>query len=255
MIGFHTLESGSGIPLVFLHGVLGDNQNWQTIFPYLPPSAKAIAPRFPFFDSPAAGMDSVGAATDFTQAFLEQAGYSRFVIGGNSLGGHVAMHLALRMPQRVMGLVLTGSSGLFERSFGSIAGIHHPPREWIREITKEVFYDPIHVTETLIDSLMQVIETRCYMRKLIKIVISAKRDFVGDRINEITCPTLLIWGKQDAITRPEVAEDFRKLIPDSELCWIDKCGHTPMMEHPEVFGKLLCDWWQRRITPQPAYSG
>jgi pimeloyl-ACP methyl ester carboxylesterase len=59
-------------------------------------------------------------------------------------------------------------------------------------------------------------------------------------------PTCIIWGKQDNVTPPEVAEDFNKLLPNSELYWIDKCGHAAMMEHPKEFNKLLHHWLKEK---------
>ena len=55
-------------------------------------------------------------------------------------------------------------------------------------------------------------------------------------------PTCIIWGKQDDVTPPNVAEDFHRLLPDAALYWIDKCGHAPMMEHPDEFNRLLHEW-------------
>jgi pimeloyl-ACP methyl ester carboxylesterase len=55
-------------------------------------------------------------------------------------------------------------------------------------------------------------------------------------------PTCLIWGKNDGVTPPDVAEEFNKLLPDSSLYWIDKCGHAPMMEHPVLFNEILHEW-------------
>jgi pimeloyl-ACP methyl ester carboxylesterase len=59
---------------------------------------------------------------------------------------------------------------------------------------------------------------------------------------KMTMPVCLIWGKQDTVTPPNVAEEFHKLLPNSELYWIDKCGHAPMMEHPDEFNKLVEKW-------------
>jgi pimeloyl-ACP methyl ester carboxylesterase len=59
-------------------------------------------------------------------------------------------------------------------------------------------------------------------------------------------PTCIIWGKQDNVTPPEVAEDFHKLLPDSDLFWIDKCGHAAMMETPDEFNRILEDWFKSR---------
>ena len=55
-------------------------------------------------------------------------------------------------------------------------------------------------------------------------------------------PTCIIWGKNDIVTPPEVAEEFHDLLPNSDLFWIDKCGHAPMMEHPNEFNTILDNW-------------
>jgi pimeloyl-ACP methyl ester carboxylesterase len=59
-------------------------------------------------------------------------------------------------------------------------------------------------------------------------------------------PTCIIWGKQDNVTPPNVAEEFNEKLPNSDLFWIDKCGHAAMMEHPEQFNTILHDWLQKR---------
>jgi pimeloyl-ACP methyl ester carboxylesterase len=62
----------------------------------------------------------------------------------------------------------------------------------------------------------------------------------------MTIPVCLIWGKNDSITPPEVAEDFLKGFPDADLFWIDECGHAPMMERPEEFNAILSSWYNKR---------
>ena len=71
---------------------------------------------------------------------------------------------------------------------------------------------------------------------------SAIRNNLSDELSQISKPTCLIWGKNDTITPPFVAEEFHKLIPNSELHFIDKCGHAPMMEVPHEFNKILDDF-------------
>lgn len=65
-------------------------------------------------------------------------------------------------------------------------------------------------------------------------------------LHRITTPTCIIWGKQDNVTPPEVAIEMDRLIPDSDLFWIDKCGHAAMMEKPETFNEILYDWLKSR---------
>ena len=69
---------------------------------------------------------------------------------------------------------------------------------------------------------------------------------MANDLPEMKQPTCLIWGKQDTVTPPEVADDFNKLLPNSDLFWIDKCGHAAMMEKPEEFNTILLDWLTSR---------
>jgi pimeloyl-ACP methyl ester carboxylesterase len=75
--------------------------------------------------------------------------------------------------------------------------------------------------------------------KIIALAKSAIRNNLGEELGQIKVPTLLIWGKNDKVTPPFVAEDFHKLIPNSELAFIDQCGHAPMMEVPNAFNEIL----------------
>ncbi len=71
-----------------------------------------------------------------------------------------------------------------------------------------------------------------------------KHNMIKD-LPKITCPTCIIWGKQDNVTPPEVAVDMHKYIPNSDLYWIDKCGHAAMMEKPQEFNEILLSWLKK----------
>jgi pimeloyl-ACP methyl ester carboxylesterase len=253
---YETLERGRGFPLVLLHGLMGDPANWEGVLAHLPANCRAVALRFPFFQDLAGGdrLNDLGEIKDYARGYLDHAGIERAVLGGNSLGGHVALHLALELPRRVAGLVLTGSSGLFERGVSGHRGAN-PPREWIYDKMCEIFYDDAMVTEEMVDQVCQVVAQRRFARDLVRIARSAKRDNLSGRLGEVACPALLIWGRQDEITPPEVAEVFRSLLPRCELGWINHCGHAPMMERPREFGRLLGAWWGRQICSHGALTG
>ena len=74
---------------------------------------------------------------------------------------------------------------------------------------------------------------------------SAIRHNMSKELPTLDVPTCLIWGKNDTITPPDVAEEFNRLLPQSQLFWIDKCGHAPMMEHPQEFNQILDSWMQK----------
>ena len=167
------------------------------------------------------------------------------VILGNSLGGHVGLIFCKLYPKIIKGLVLTGSSGLYENSMGN----NYPRRgdkEFVRNKTRNVFYNPEIATDELVDQVYEVINDRNTLIRTLAIAKSAVRHNMANDLPNMNQPTCLIWGKQDTVTPPEVAEDFHKLLPNSDLYWIDKCGHAAMMETPEEFNRLLEEWLTKR---------
>ena len=89
------------------------------------------------------------------------------------------------------------------------------------------------------DEVFEITNNRIKVIKIISLAKSAIRNNLGEEVNKITQPTLLIWGNNDIITPPFVGQEFNKLIPNSELHFIDKCGHAPMMEVPQEFNNIL----------------
>jgi 2-hydroxy-6-oxonona-2,4-dienedioate hydrolase len=94
-------------------------------------------------------------------------------------------------------------------------------------------------TDELVDECFEITNNRLKVIKIISLAKSAIRNNLGDELSQIKQPTCLIWGNNDTITPPFVAKEFNKLIPNSELHFIDKCGHAPMMEVPDEFNKIL----------------
>jgi pimeloyl-ACP methyl ester carboxylesterase len=175
---------------------------------------------------------------------MDEQGLAEAVVGGNSLGGHVALELALAYPDRISGLILTGSSGLFERSFAR--GVpHRPSSDWVREKMEEVFHDPSRVTPEWVETVRTVVSTRESALRLLQVARAAKHRNLEDRLPAITAPTCIIWGENDRITPPDVARRFHALIPRSDLFLLPRCGHAPMLEQSEAFNALLAAWLLR----------
>jgi pimeloyl-ACP methyl ester carboxylesterase len=248
---FQTEQHDDGIPAVLLHGMMGEPENWQGVLPHLPNESQPLLPRFPFFEN-ADSPRTIPGCVEFIEDYIDRhVGDGPVVLGGNSLGGHVSLLIAMNRPDRIAGLVLTGSSGLFERQITGQRGAN-PSRQWYREKMKEIFYDPRHVTDRLVDRVVDTLESRLARRHLVSIAKSAKRDNLADRLDNVRCPVLLAWGRQDGITPPDVAEEFQQRLDDSELVWLDECGHAAMIEQPRQLGLAIADWWRRRIAPQVA---
>jgi pimeloyl-ACP methyl ester carboxylesterase len=147
----------------------------------------------------------------------------------------------LKNSAKVKKLILTGSSGLFEDSMGG----SYPKRgnyDYIKERVAYTFYDPNVASKDLIDEVFETTKSIPKCMRIVAIAKSAQRNNLADDITDITTPTLLVWGLNDTITPPIVAHEFNRLIPNSQLKFIDRCSHAPMMEHPEKFNELVEDF-------------
>jgi 2-hydroxy-6-oxonona-2,4-dienedioate hydrolase len=234
---FRYVEEGTGEPIVLLHGLFGALSNFQGLIEYFRFHNRVIVPLLPLLD-----MDilhtSVGGLAKYVHRFLESLELENVHLLGNSLGGHVALVHTLKNPSRIRSLILTGSSGLFENGMGD----SYPRRgdyEYIKNKTALTFYDPAIATKELVDEVYSITNNRLKVIKIIALAKSAIRNNLGQELNQIKVPTLLIWGNNDTITPPFVGKEFNTLIPTSELHFIDQCGHAPMMEVPDEFNKIL----------------
>lgn len=234
---FKYIEEGSGEPLVLLHGLFGALSNFGPLIEDFRKQYKVIVPMLPLLELDLLHT-SVSGIAKFVQKFIEHRGYQKVHLLGNSLGGHVGLLHALKHQDTIKSLILTGSSGLFENGMGDT----YPKRgdyEYIKKKSELTFYDPNMATKELVDEVFEITTNRLKVIKIIALAKSAIRNNLGDELKEIKLPTLLVWGNNDTVTPPFVAREFNKLIPNSELHFIDKCGHAPMMEVPEEFNKIL----------------
>ncbi|MBZ4189767.1 alpha/beta fold hydrolase [Niabella beijingensis] len=242
---FRYIEEGEGQTLVLLHGLFGALSNFGDLISFFKNHVKVVVPMLPLLEMDLLNT-SVSGLAKYVNKFIETRGYDNVHLLGNSLGGHVGLVYLLRNePTVVRSLILTGSSGLFENGMGD-SYPKRGDREYIRKKTAFTFYDPAMATEELVDEVFEITNNRLKVIKIIALAKSAIRNNLGEELSRITIPALLIWGRNDNVTPPFVAEEFKKLLPNSELHFIDKCGHAPMMEVPAEFNKILLNFLQRQ---------
>lgn len=225
---------GHGVPVVILNGLLGTNEHWFGCLGPLATRSEVLLMQPPLLEMRGKGC-SVDGVLQLVVSVLETLIDQPAVFVGNSLGGHIGLRMALEHPALVRGLVLIGSSGLFERTFDS-DWEHNPSREWLQRKIAGLFHDPSRMMPGMVEQAYEELSRRTAARALVRLGKSAKRDHLGEKLHEIRCPTLLMWGKQDIVTPPEVAEEFLRLIPGARLEWIDKCGHAPQIERSQEVG-------------------
>lgn len=241
---FEYLSEGSGTPLIFLHGLMGNLSNFQQQVDYFSVRGyEVVIPLLPLYTMPLA-TTSVSSLTKFVKKFVDHKGYTKVIMVGNSLGGHIALLFQKLFPNYLSSIVLSGSSGLYEAAMGN-SYPRRGDRDYIAERVRDVFAVKEVATEELIDQVFDTVNDRMKAIKTLAISKSAIRHNMAEDITSFHLPVCLIWGRQDAVTPPEVADKFHELLPNSDLFWIDNCGHAAMMEHPQEFNTIVDEWLKK----------
>lgn len=243
---FHYAETGQGHPLVLLHGLMGGLSNFDDTFHFFSEAGyRVLIPQLPLYTLPIISTNVTNLAK-YVIKFLDFKKLDKVTLIGNSLGGHIGLIIARDYPERVHSLVLTGSSGLYESAMGD----SFPRRgdyEYIAQKTRDVFYNKEVATKELIDDVFSIVNDRNKVLRTLSISKSAIRHNMSAELKEMTFPVCLIWGANDQVTPPSAAEKFNELLPNSELFWIDECGHAAMMERPKEFNEVLYKWLQVHV--------
>jgi pimeloyl-ACP methyl ester carboxylesterase len=240
---FKFVEAGEGEVLLLLHGLFGALSNFSELIERFSPHYKVVLPFLPIYDLPLrkATLPNLRA---FVEDFVNFRQYERVIILGNSLGGHLSLLYTLNNPEKVSAMILTGSSGLFENAMGGT----FPKRgnyEYMKNKVEYTFYDPAMATKELVDEVFEIVNNRGKALRILSVAKSAIRNNMSEELPKITVPSSLIWGTDDNVTPPFVAHEFKKLLPNSELKFIEKCGHAPMMERPQIFNEILSDFLEK----------
>lgn len=242
------LEGGNpaGKPLVLIHGFGGDKDNWSFYAPYLKDRGyRLVFPDLPGFgenDRSLAPDHSIGAQAARLRDFLTAVGIDKCHLGGNSMGGAIALRFALDFPERLLSLTLfnnagvigteaselqhlveQGESPLVPRTMADIdrllAFVAYKPR-WVPMQFKRVMLAEMKPHEALLDKIFHQIAEDALHRPL------------NDRLDEIKVPTQIIWGRHDRLLDVTCAVVQHQGIPHSELVIFEDVGHVPMIEKP-----------------------
>lgn len=242
---FKFIERGEGTPIIILHGLMGGLSNFDGVVDFFSTKGyKVVIPELPIYSLPIL-KTNIKIISRYIKDFIDKREYKEVILLGNSLGGHIGLLTTKLYPEHIKGLVITGSSGLYESAMGE----SYPKRgdyEYIKKKAENVFYDPKIATKEIVDEVYESVNDRSKLIRTLAIAKSAIRHNMAKDLPNMNQPTCIIWGKQDNVTPPNVAEEFQEKLPNSDLYWIDKCGHAAMMEHPDEFNKILYAWLQKR---------
>jgi pimeloyl-ACP methyl ester carboxylesterase len=257
----NTIELGAGPPLVFVHGLSGSWPNWLEQLPVFAAERRVLTLDLPGFGhSPmAAEKISISGYARLLDRLFEKLGIDAAAIVGNSMGGFIAAELAIAFPQRVERLVLVSAAGI--STFGDPRSLRALPtlRRLDRILTWYLAWmasksELVTARPRLRDATMSVV-VRHPSRLSAALAAEQLRgagkpgftqaleanltyDF-RDRLPEIACPTLIVWGERDRVIPARDADVFAELIPNSRKVVMEDTGHLPMLERPTEFNALL----------------
>ena len=252
----NVLDIGEGPAVVFLHGLSGCWQNWLESIPALAADHRVIALDLPGFgESPMpAEPISVRGYARLVVELLDELGVPDATIVGNSMGGFVACEMAIRFPARVGRLVLVAAAGL------SLRHMRHERKRGLRARAENVLFFGLGRLARHTDL---VVRSRRLRRSLLLLVAAHPERLSGplileqahgagtpgfhdaleamtaypirDRLGEIRCPALIVWGEEDRLVPVRDASEFAWLIPDARKVLYPDTGHMVMLERPQRF--------------------
>ncbi len=247
-VRIHYQEKGTGTPLVLLHGFTSSTYSWKEVFEPLSQNFRVIAvdlKGFGFSGKPD-GDYSRRAQAVLVAHLLDYLKVEKAWLCGSSMGGEVALNLALRNPQRVAGLILIDSAGVEVPGSGSLAprylllpvvgrvltALSLTSDKLVREGLQKSFYDRTKVTDERVAYYYRPLKTRGGQLAALRARTQAEDFPIEQDLNKINAPALIIWGAQDALIPLEAGIKMNKLIKDSKLVVFDSCGHLPQEEMP-----------------------
>jgi pimeloyl-ACP methyl ester carboxylesterase len=260
----NVIACGDGPPVLFVHGLGGCWQNWLENIPAVAEAGfRAIAVDLPGFGESEVPREkiSISGYGRWLEMLLRELDTSPVALVGNSMGGFIGAETAIKYPDHVARLVLVSAAGI---------SIEHQRND----AAMGALYRTERVTEYLATSLAaraHGLSTRPGLRRALLRFVMAHPDRlpgplireqvrgtgkpgflpaldaltsypIRERLSEIGCPTLIVWGADDRLVPRRDADVFEELIPDSRKVVFEDTGHVAMLERPERFNRLLLDF-------------
>ena len=259
-VSVHYIMEGrmdDSLPIVFIHGTSASLHTWDTLSNLLKTNKKIIR-----LDLPAFGLTGPNRLNQynfnfynqFLDEFLLKLNVTQCIVAGNSLGGSIAWNYAIASPEKVKQLILLDASGYPKKdekgSLGfKLAGIpvlnqalkHISPISLIRKSLEDAFYNKSLVTAQMVEQYHDML-LRAGNRAAVLELFQHPMKADPTKINTITQPTLIIWGKEDQLISYKNAALFKQDIQNSQMLVLDKVGHIPMEEAPNQVASAILEF-------------
>jgi pimeloyl-ACP methyl ester carboxylesterase len=234
------MHGGDGPPFVYLHSTLGESFLWLPFYQAWAKQFTVYVPTHPGFGK-SGGFEQIDTVEDMAFHYVElfdALGLEEFILGGVSLGGWIAAEFAVRWPERVKKLWISGAPGLWvdEQPLPDLfRDMAHPSR--LRPL---LFHDAEGYMAKMViaDDASDERRLGAYQAMTVLARLLWDRPYdpkLAARLRRVQCPTLLLWGEHDRLVPPAYAEAYKKCLPHAEVRLIPDCGHLGMFEKEGAF--------------------
>jgi pimeloyl-ACP methyl ester carboxylesterase len=238
----HYYTAGQGEPLVVVHGGGADARSWLRNIEVLAEKYTVYAPDLPGFgqSQPLEGDYYIPEMAEFVESFADSLGLKYYYLMGHSVGGGVALHCALRSPQKVKKLVLISSLCL-GREIALWVRVATLPARFITSLIIETYKVARWLVGTLLIPVEMVMPRSPISLSLGRHISTVKEQTVvlANRLSELVMPTLVIWGKHDEVVPVRHAYTAAQVIPQCQLKVFEHCGHNVHRDEIGEFSRLL----------------
>ena len=259
-VNYVDIGSPDAPPVVLVHGLGGQWQNWLENVPRLAQERRVLALDLPGFGASEMPREriSISGYARVVHALIRQAGIGRASVVGNSMGGFISSEVAIQFPEAVDRLVLVSAAGI------TSANVYRAPAVTVGRIAtaitaytagrhRDIASRPVsrHLALSLVARHPSLIKPDLAWEAMFTgtgrpgfadaLRACLEYDF-RERLPEISSPTLIVWGEKDSILSVRDADEFERLIPDSRKVVMEDTGHVPMLERPRAFNDTLLDF-------------
>ena len=238
--------SSSGIPVVLLHGFGGDKDNWSIYAPHITRNYRLITPDLPGFGENDRSLDrdyDIPSQVHRLNAFLDAMNIPKCHIGGNSMGGYIALQFAMEYPDRVSSLTLFNNAGVVGENKSELAiaaekGDNSLALNDLSDVDRLmafISYKPVPMPKNFKKIFFAEAEAhKDVLDKIFwQIAGSGINHPLNDRLGEVTAPSLIIWGRHDRLIDVSSVSILEEGIKNSEAVILEETGHVPMIEKPK----------------------
>jgi pimeloyl-ACP methyl ester carboxylesterase len=234
-------RGGAGEPLLFLHGASGA----PAIMPFMEKLAQrfeVLVPEHPGWgksDEPE-WLENIHDVAYFYLDFLKVLGLSRVTIVGSSMGGWIAMELAVRDTARLKSLVLASPAGVAAPGVQPADIFLMPPEEMVRNLFVDQKLADERLAAPMTPEALDVALKNRHTTARLAWEPRLHDPFLPKWLHRIDVPVKIIWGKQDRILPVGFVAEYRRLLPTAEIRIVENCGHLPHAEKVEEFVDFVC---------------